>query len=85
MHKIVMWIGAITAVVGLLVCILAFITMPTGAAMLTAFMFGVGSILSGAVLYCFGAIVEHLLAIRRATEAQLQFFTDRMKTRPAGN
>jgi hypothetical protein len=31
-------------------------------------------ILSGAVLYCFGAIVEHLIAIRAAAERQVEIF-----------
>lgn len=77
MHKIVMWLGAITAALGAVAIIggLAIgapkhdITPAIGAA-----MFGAPAILSGALLYTFGSIVEHLIAIRKASERQVEIF-----------
>lgn len=69
MHKIVMWMGGITAVMGLFFCLMSFIVMTPRAGMLWGLTVGGSIILSGAILYCFRAIVDHLLAIRTATEA----------------
>jgi hypothetical protein len=77
-HKIVRWMGGITAVIGLFFFLMVVITSPSGAGLISALTFGGGMILSGAILYRFGAIVEHLLAIRTATEAQLKIFDDRL-------
>ena len=40
-----------------------------------------GLIVSGAAIYCFGAIVQHLIAIRRISEAQMRLLAERLGTR----
>lgn len=77
MHKIVMWLGGVTAALGAVAIIGGLvigaprhdITPAMGAA-----MFGLPAILSGALLYTFGSIVEHLIAIRKNTERQVEIF-----------
>lgn len=43
---------------------------------------GAGLLLAGAVLYCTGKMVEELIAIRKATEAQAKIFADRLQKSP---
>lgn len=78
MHRIVMWMGGVTAALGLLLFLLVVLSSPRGAGLISALSVGGALVLSGAMLYCFGAIVEHLIAIRTATEAQLKVFEDRL-------
>lgn len=87
MHTIVMWLGGITAALGAFFIHMMIVTTTGGtgagggATVLIAIATGGGLILSGAMLYCFGAIVQHLRAIRRASERQAEIF-ERMGKRP---
>lgn len=76
MHTIVMWLGGITAALGVFFFVMVAITSQgqSGGLVLWAIGIGGGMVLSGAVLYCFGAIVEHLIAIRAAAERQVEIF-----------
>lgn len=78
MHRIVMWMGGITAGIGLFFFLMIVVTSQSGGGLITALSVGGAMVLSGAMLYCFGAIVEHLIAIRAATESQLRVFEDRL-------
>lgn len=77
MHRLVMVLGGITAAMGALFFLLILITSSStqdrGSVLFAA---GIGGsfILSGAILFCFGAIVEHLIAIRAAAERQVEIF-----------
>lgn len=77
MHKIVMWLGWSAIGLGcfffLMIAILARDADRSGQ-VFAALIIGGSLILSGAMLYCFGAIVEHLIAIRKATERQVAIF-----------
>ncbi len=79
MHHIVMWLGGITAAIGAFFFLMVLITAGKGnaGALIGSITIGGGLIVSGAMLYCFGTIVDHLAAIRAATEAQAKLFTDR--------
>lgn len=78
MHRIVMWMGGITAAIGLFFFVMIVAISQSGGGAITALSVGGVMVLSGAMLYCFGAIVEHLIAIRAATESQLKVFEDRL-------
>ena len=83
MHKIVMWLGVCTAALGLFFFLMiVFVGNNQGSvALLSALSIGGGLVLSGALLYCFGAIVEHLIAIRENTARQLVIFESLGKKR----
>jgi NAD/NADP transhydrogenase beta subunit len=74
MHLIVKLFGLIQVLVGVVVAVFAIVLLqsPAGltAAGLTFLLFGTGLIITGALFWCFGAIVEHLVAIRRALESR---------------
>ncbi|MER2534755.1 MAG: hypothetical protein ABTQ31_06270 [Rhizobiaceae bacterium] len=77
MHVIVMWMGGITAAIGLLFFVLTVATSGQTAgpfAALYAVIIGGSLILSGAMLYCFGAIVKHLRDIKALQQQQLAIF-----------
>lgn len=77
MHKIVMVMGCIAAAMGLIFFILVMLQASQSqdrTGFLPAITIGGGLVVSGAVLYCFGAIVEHLIAIRAAAERQVEIF-----------
>jgi hypothetical protein len=77
MHKLVQGIGGALALIGLLVIGYAFSTQsgaPAGMAKLYLILIGLSVVLPGAMIFCLGAIVEHLIAIRRNTERQLAIF-----------
>lgn len=80
MHRLIMVLGALIAFVGVLFFVLIVITARNqpGIALMTAIMSGGGMLISGAILYSFGAVVEHLIAIRRNTEQQLKIFQERL-------
>lgn len=79
MHHIIMWLGGITAAIGAFFFLMVVITAKSGnaGALIGSIGIGGGLVVSGAMLYCFGAIVDHLAAIRVATEAQAKLFADR--------
>ncbi len=76
MHLIVMWMGGLTALLGVLFFVVVAISSggQSPATILSAVLIGLGCIVSGALLYTFGAIVEHLIAIRAAGERQAAAF-----------
>jgi hypothetical protein len=77
MHKFVMWLGGVTAGLGIIVFAFMLIAaMPTHdiAGDFFAISTGGSILLAGAMLYCFGAIVDHLIAIRQAAERQVEIF-----------
>lgn len=77
MHRIVMYMGGLVAAMGALFFVMLVVVSLQGrdaGSMLFAALIGGGLILSGAILCCFGAIVEHLIAIRANTERQLEIF-----------
>ena len=85
MHKLVQGVGAAVAFIGLLVIGYAFSTQsgaPAGLAKFYLILIGLSALLPGAMLYCFGAIVEHLIAIRKNTEKQLAIFEKLGKPKP---
>jgi hypothetical protein len=82
MHSIIQFVGALVAIAGVVVITFAVMMMvggqPGGAVAGVSFAAGgLGTLLSGALLYCFGAIVEHLIAIRRNGEEQLRIAANR--------
>ncbi|MBS9720232.1 hypothetical protein JYU29_05975 [Tianweitania sp. BSSL-BM11] len=83
MHKIVTGVGTLIAVVGLIIMVYGASQLvdknPVGT---PAALIGMGVLLSGSMLYCFGAIVEHLIALRRISEKQLAIFEQRAAARP---
>lgn len=84
MHFVIKLFGGISATLGFVALILGIALLWAGSEALLPRIFvvsGFSSLMSGAILYCFGAIVEHLIAIRRNTEAQLQIFTERLGSR----
>lgn len=86
MHTAIMWVGGIIAGFGILFTALIIgLGYANGgaAAILTGLGIGGAMFLSGAMLYCFGAIVDHLQAIRRASEDQLRVFTERVQRSPS--
>jgi hypothetical protein len=74
-----MWLGWFTAAIGAFFFLMVAITAgkDNAGTLFGALGIGGGLILSGAMLYCLGAIVDHLAAIRQATEAQAKLFADR--------
>jgi hypothetical protein len=75
MHGFLKAIGGIVAVIGIVAGAgIAISAQNNTSAQLTGIMIGAGLALPGAMLYCFGAIVEHLIAIRKNTERQLAIF-----------
>ncbi len=71
MHTIVKIFGALIALIGLAVAIFGISAAQdsvTAGFTIVASAFGV--IVTGALFWCFGAIVEHLIAIRRALETK---------------
>jgi len=77
MHQVLQWLGGITAACGALAIVGGMlISGPGGSAspVIAAAMFGLPAVLSGALLYSFGSIVEHLIAIRKAAERQVEIF-----------
>ncbi|MBN7756109.1 hypothetical protein JYP46_04680 [Nitratireductor aquimarinus] len=65
MHGIVKFAGGLTVLVGLAALVFGIMVVAdAGPGSVMVLGFGLSVILSGAVLYCFGAIVEHLAAIR---------------------
>lgn len=71
MHTIVKGFGLLQVVVGVAVAFLgASMASDTVSGALTVLMAAFGIIVSGALFWCFGAIVEHLIAIRRALEGR---------------
>jgi hypothetical protein len=76
MHDIVKGIGVLAVGLGVVV-IVAGLAIAGGKQMYAFLGFlwiGLPLILFGAMLYCFGAIVEHLIAIRKAAERQVEIF-----------
>jgi hypothetical protein len=72
MHQFLKIYGALNIVAGL---VLAVMLMKAGAAgLLLAVVIGFGAVLSGAMLYCSGAIVEHLVELRSLSARQLALF-----------
>lgn len=72
-----MYMGGIVAGMGALFFMMLLIVSGQArdsGSILMAAIVGGGLILSGAMLYCFGAIVEHLIAIRANTQKQLDIF-----------
>ncbi len=83
MHKFIQALGGAIVLVGLLVAGAA-LSRQSGVATNTPMMgllIAAAIALPGAVLYCFGAIVEHLIAIRQNTERQLVIFESLGKKR----
>jgi hypothetical protein len=75
MHKFIQAIGGVIASLGLFVAGYGVNrTSGFGGAAVPFVIVGLSMMLSGAILYCFGSIVEHLKAIRRSTERQLEIF-----------
>ncbi len=73
MHQFIQIVGALIAIAGLAVAGLALANGVTSATwMVLAFAAGIA--LPGAMLYCFGAIVEHLVVIRENSRRQLALF-----------
>ncbi|MBX3584752.1 MAG: hypothetical protein KF810_22990 [Rhizobiaceae bacterium] len=81
MHAFIKMIGSISVGLGLAGLIFGAYAIYEGSQGLVPRLIlgpAFAALLSGAILHCFGAIVEHLIAIRRNTEAQLQIFQDRL-------
>lgn len=77
MHQVLQWLGGITAACGGLAIVGGMLISGPGGGLspvIAAAMFGLPAILSGALLYSFGSIVEHLIAIRKAAERQVEIF-----------
>ena len=73
MHTIVKIAGGLIASIGLIVLVAGgFAMRETAAASWLFVLWGAGTLISGAVLYCFGAIVGHLAAIRNLQRQQLE-------------
>lgn len=74
MHTIVMWLGGILVACGAIFFVMIIIAAGTAGrgpqTLVYAAGFCLSFVVSGALLYCFGAIVQHLIAIRSATERQ---------------
>ncbi len=69
MHTIVKSFGFLQVLVGIAVAFFgASMAGDTVSGALTVLMAAFGIIVSGALFWCFGAIVEHLIAIRRTLE-----------------
>lgn len=77
MHQIIQAFGGIIAVIGLVVAGWAYNNSFNGSGF-PLVASGLSILLGGAVLYCFGAMVDHLRAIRRNTERQLAIFEQRL-------
>jgi hypothetical protein len=85
MHQIIKAVGIAAIAAGILIVLIGVGLIFSGDPNFTLadiLWIGFSTILSGAVLYCFGAIVEHLIAIRLATEQQLKIF-ERLKSKGA--
>lgn len=85
MHQIIKAVGIAAIAAGLVILLVGFGILSSGEPSFTPMgVLGISlpAMLSGAVLYCFGAIVEHLIAIRAATERQLKIF-ERLKSKGA--
>lgn len=75
MHKFIQMFGVVIAAIGILVAGLAAGDHSgLGNGGLMGILIGASIALPGAMLYCFGAIVEHLIVIRRNSEKQLAIF-----------
>lgn len=77
MHKIVIWLGVITAGIGVFFFVMIVVTsqgLDKGTKIVAALGIGGSLVLSGALLFTFGSIVEHLIAIRKNTEKQVEIF-----------
>ncbi len=75
MHGFLKAIGGIVEVIGIVAGAgIAISAQNNTSVQLTGIMIGAGLALPGAMLYCFGAIVENLIAIRKNTERQLAIF-----------
>lgn len=85
MHIIIQFFGIVVVAMGGAIIFFVFRAAgetPDGGLMNIAVMAtGLGTIVSGAAIYCFGAIVGHLIAIRRNSEAQLRIFQERLGSR----
>ncbi len=83
MHTIVKIAGGLTAFVGLVICFFGFrmaADSSSGLGGLWVIGIGLSTILSGAILYCFGAIVDHLAAIRDYQRRQVDIVERRPST-----
>ncbi|MCV0396981.1 MAG: hypothetical protein K5872_08765 [Rhizobiaceae bacterium] len=81
MHGIVKFFGGIQIVIGIAVAgigLMMFTETPAGG--LTVVLAGFGVVVSGALFWCFGAIVEHLIDIK----AELERNGRRIDAREAG-
>lgn len=77
MHNFIKAVGGILAAIGLVIAGMALSTQAGGfgqAGKVYALAIGFSIMVPGAILYCFGAIVEHLAAIRKNGEKQLAIF-----------
>lgn len=85
MHIIIQFFGIIVVIVGgaVLYFGLGAAGEAPGSGLVTVAVMatGLGTVVSGAAIYCFGAIVQHLIAIRRNSEAQLEIFQQRIGQR----
>lgn len=72
MHQFLKIYGALNIAAGVVIAVLM---LRAGAAgLFLAVIVAAGAVLSGAMLYCFGAIVEHLVEIRSISTRQLALF-----------
>lgn len=82
MHVIIQGFGALVVLIGGAIIYIALRSAgdAPGAPLVAVAVFGtgLGTVVSGAAIYCFGAIVQHLIAIRRNSEVQLQLFQNRL-------
>lgn len=75
MHTIVKLGGGLTALIGTAISIFAFsIAAEMGFGAMMFLGIGLSTLLAGAVLYCFGAIVDHLGAIRKSSARQVEIY-----------
>ena len=73
--------GVVSVAVGLLVLVFGvYALLKISGLAVFALVYGIGAVLTGAMLYCFGATADHLAAIRRMQERQLAIF-ERMDSR----
>lgn len=78
MHGIVKFFAAIEILISVAVLLFGMLAMAqSGLAAISIVGVGLGLLLSGALLYCVGQMVEELIAVRKSTEAQAAFFAER--------
>ena len=87
MHEFIKVVGIIIAVIGAIIAGLSVATLSSSgpalakAASIYGIIVGAGVALPGAMLFCFGAIVEHLIALRSISQRQVQIFEEMVKRR----